>query len=197
MTDPLRLLNFGGGPNSTEVPIVDWDPTNPGTPPNWPNIVSRKYELDVNTDIDGNLQFYLSQTPAGASTEESGPVELTVPADCQIFLSLSGDWNWSFRTPSSSFPGPAMSMSVPTGAKNTRYFNLDHGPAGQPCKQISFYAQLYVGVPISSNFDAFNLYILLDQLDADGNPGTPLAIKLDPDIQNPGDPDPHNIGDGS
>ena len=109
---------------------------------------------------------------------------MRVPQNCQISISLDSSWNWEFRHTN---PVMLAAPNSPSGSPASgRYYNLV--PSTSPssrCTSLTFCADYY---NISgTNIDPVNIYVKLDQQNADGSAALPLTIVIDPDIKDPGD----------
>jgi len=132
---------------------------------------------------NGYLQIYFTQGPLASGSPNDPPIAMSVWQDCLVTVELDTSWNWEFIQGGSVAP---MTLGLPQEA--TRYFNLvpTVGPNNR-CTKIQFGAQYYAGGP-KGNLDPFNLYVLLDQPAATGSFALQVPVKIDPEVENPGDP---------
>ena len=160
--------------NETKIPR---QPTNYTVPPNYSE---RIYIISVKV-TDGYLQFYFKERPKLPDSYNDGPLQARVPADCLITLKLDPNWNWEFR-----YGEPDAiendAITVQDNVSPGRYDNLDHFVENGRCRQVSFTAK-HATDPYG-HCDNFNIYVNLDQVL--GAPPKQLAIRIDPDIKNPG-----------
>jgi hypothetical protein len=130
----------------------------------------------------GYLKIYFTAGPLAGSDPSSLPVKIIVPSGgCIISLELDTvSWNWEFV-----LTGDVSPVSLSATGEQTRYYNLATfpDPTTQKITKAQFNA-IYWQAGAAGNIDHFNLFVMFDTSDG----SEPLPIKIDPDIQNPGDP---------
>jgi len=181
-------------PNETAIGV--WNAASPGTPP--PSAEDRLYILSIDPDQKPVLQIYFSERPKSPDTSKDDPLCVRIPVNCRIILQLDPGWNWEFRQPPvkpADDPGNLGAITVNQGV--TGYYNLEYEVLNGKCRRVSFFAQYRSGIAYQegANFDSFNIYLLIDKANAGVNEPAQLAVRLDPDIQNPGNP-PGFMGKG-
>jgi hypothetical protein len=151
------------------------------TPPSY----VQSYTLSVRTTSSGYLDFYWSSAPSNFDPTKDQPLTMRVPQNCQIAISLDSSWNWEFKHTN---PVTLAAPSLPAGnPASGRYYNLVPSiSSSSRCTSLSFCADYYSTT--NNNVDPVNIYVKLDQQNADGSAALPLTIVIDPDIKNPGDP---------
>jgi hypothetical protein len=138
------------------------------------------YTMKIDTTAAGYLQFYFV---------DIGGVKwpLSIWKDLVVTVNLDPNWNWEFIQ---NAQVPPMTLGPQDPAENNPYWGLQ---VLAPNAQSGLYQQIRFNALRSSeplyHADPFNLYVLLHQPD-----GTSIPIKIDPDIQNPGDPPPNQLG---
>ena len=172
MSDAVRASAFDP---IDEQPIPPWPSPQPP-----PSKEDRVYVLGMRP-ANGYMQYYFVERPQDPDPSKDGPLEIRIPTDCIIILKLDSTWNWEFRHENAVMLG-AMKYPEPP-----RYFNLVPTIVNNKCQQVQFNA-LYLNGGDYTNRDPYAFYINLDQLMPDGSPAPQLVIRIDPDIQNPGDP---------
>lgn len=170
MSDSGHLRHFDP---QAEHPIPPWP--GPGPAPVGPE---RVYVIGVRT-IEGRIEFYFVERPDVPDPSRDGPLQIRVPEDCVIVLKLDAGLQWGFRSKNAVMLGPMSYPSVP------RYFNLVHSSVDGHCREVRFNAR-YLDIK-QSNADFYALYIVIDQKTGDGAVASPLLLRIDPDISNPGD----------
>jgi hypothetical protein len=156
--------------------------------PTDPTLPVQEYQISVDT-TDGFLNFYFSVAPDDFSPTKDQPLEFRVPpaGPCCITIQLDPNLNWEFRYKVGDPIMLASPNNPPDGPAANRYSQLNWGfAANGKCQTVSFDATVYGGTALP-NRDQINIYLNLDQHMADGSIARPLAIVVDPDIQNPGD----------
>lgn len=161
---------------SEERPIQPWTSTDP-----LPSYETRVYVMSIKAE-NGYMQYYFKDRPDSPDPTGDGPLTIRVPQDCTIVIKLDDAWKWEFRHENaiiigtSEYPDPA------------RYFNLVQDIVDGRCMQVQFNAQ-YLDQDVV-NDDPYLFYINLDQIMPDGTAAPTLAVRIDPDIRNPGDHPP-------
>lgn len=163
---------------SEERPIQPWP--SPEPPPSYE---TRVYVMSMKPE-NGYMQYYFKERPATPDTTGDGPLTIRVPQDCTIIIKLDDAWNWEFRHENAIMIG---TFDYPDPE---RYFNLVQNIVGGRCMQVQFNAQLLDRDVV--NDDPYLFYVNLDQIMPDGTAAQQLAVRIDPDIRNPGDHPPHN-----
>jgi hypothetical protein len=131
---------------------------------------TRKYVLS--SRVQGSfLQFFFSSTPPAPDPSEDPPLQIRVPDNCQIEVELDSSLQWQFRT-----DGDAITLG---SSARAFYFNLT--VVNPQC--VSFYALYNTSGDYTNNLDPYNIYVDISQ----GGATQPLEIRIDPDIENPGD----------
>lgn len=161
---------------SEERPIMPWPSTDP-----LPSYETRVYVLSMKTE-NGYMQYYFKDRPASPDPTGDGPLTIRVPQDCTIIIKLDDAWKWEFRHENAIMIG---TVNYPDPA---RYFNLVQDIVDGRCMQVQFSAQ-YLDKDVV-NDDPYLFYVNLDQIMPDGTPASTLAVRIDPDIMNPGDHPP-------
>lgn len=162
-------------------------PLRPGSAPQ--GVPTYAYTLKV--EFKGPyLQFSFDPAPPPPPGSADHALDMRVPQDCRIELSLGPGLDWYF-------PGDPILLVSSTGAHipdfSDRYLDLQPSPLPPKCKTISFYAK-YLVDPYDPdrkivNIDRINILVALNQYMRDGVTisGEPLYLLIDPDIKNPGD----------
>jgi hypothetical protein len=135
-----------------------------------PSAETRTYVLSSKVQ-GGLLQFYFSSAPATPDPSGDPPLQMRVPDNCQIVLELDSSLQWQFRT-----DGDAITLG---SAARNYYFNLT--PVSP--QRVSFYALFNSNGDYVNNLDPYNIYVDVSQ----GGTMQALEIRIDPDIENPGD----------
>lgn len=151
----------------------------PNSQKSLPSKEERVYVLGMRS-TNGFIQYYFVSRPELPDPSKDGPLEIRVPTDCTIILKLDSAWNWEFRHENAVMLGPT---NYPEFA---RYFNLVPEIVNNRCQKVQFSA-LYLNLGEKTNVDPYAFYVNLDQVMPDGSPAPQLVIRIDPDIQNPGD----------
>jgi len=129
---------------------------------------------------NGDLQIYFTPGPQSANLPPTS-VPIKVLNDCIISLEIDKALNCTFVQDNGV---GAATLSTQAVANN--YWNLYCSP---DAKSLHFEAD-YSDIGALDNPDPFNLYVVVAQPPlASGVASRALPIKIDPDIQNPGDPD--------
>lgn len=167
-------------------------------PGNWstggPGFVAkeiRTYVLSLE-QLGKHVQFYFKSRPRNPDPSGDNPLTVRIPRDCTVVFKLDRQWDWEFRHDN------AITLSdKPHYPKEQRYANLKPTIQKSRCYKVAFDARRLTENDYT-NRDQFNLYLQLDQILPKANRSTPLQlpIRLDPDIQNPGDPPPNTWGSG-
>ncbi len=165
-----KVLSFTSGPDQ---PI----PSNSVVPPP-PSAYT--YTMKIDTSTAGYLQFYFVDV---------GGIKwpLSIWKDLVVTINLDPSWQWEFIHSPQVAP---MTLGPQDTAENNPYWGLQvlaASTASGLYQQVQFNAVLN-SEPLHHT-DPFNLYVLLHQPD-----GTSIPIKVDPDIENPGDPPPNQLG---
>lgn len=161
---------------SEERPIPQWP--SPEPPPSYE---TRVYVMSMKSE-NGYMQYYFKDRPETPDPTGDGPLTIRVPQDCTIVIKLDDAWKWEFRHENAIMIG---TFDYPDPA---RYFNLSEKIVDGRCMQVQFNAQ-YLDKDVV-NDDPYLFYINLDQVMPDGTPAQALAVRIDPDIRNPGNPPP-------
>jgi len=131
---------------------------------------TRTYVISA-TVQGGILQFYFSSKPPAPIYPDDGPLLIRVPDNCRIALVLDSALQWQF---------PSNSDAVTLGSTaRPFYFNLTL----ETPQRVSFYALFNNNGDYVNNLDPYNIYINLTQTGTTQS----LAVRIDPDIENPGD----------
>ena len=157
----------------SEQPIPPW----PGPGP-APTLPERVYVIGMQT-VEGRIEFYFVERPALPDPSGDGPLEIRVPEDCVIVLRLDPAWQWGFRTTNAVMFGPMDYQDVP------RYFNLQPVVEDGRCQEVRFNAR-YLDIK-EDNWDPYALYLEVDQKTSEDAAVVTLLIRIDPDVDNPGD----------
>jgi hypothetical protein len=158
-----------------ELPIPVWPLPSPP-----PSQEERLYIIGMQAE-NGRLRFVFVERPAHPDPSVDGPLEIRVPQDCTIILRLDDSWNWQFRHANAVMLGPMNYADRP------RYFNLTPTIVNGRCMEIRFSALRLSGIGDLPNQDRYALYLNIDQdMPANAVP-LPLLVRIDPDIDNPGD----------
>jgi len=157
-----------------EQPIPPWPKS--GQPPSKEE---RIYVIGMQP-INGIMQYYFKERPLYPDPSKDGPLEIRVPNDCVIVLMLDSAWKWEFRHDNAIMLGPMNYSDFP------RYFNLVPNITDGKCQSVQFNA-LYLPNGDYANRDPYAFYVNLDQQMPDGSPAPQLLVRIDPDIDNPGE----------
>lgn len=176
---------MSGAANAYEFSPADEQPIPPWSGPQTPSSKEERVYVLGMQPVNGHMQFYFKERPQNPDPSKDGPLEIRVPTDCVIILELDSAWNWEFRHENAVMLGP---MNYP---ETPRYFNLVPEILNSRCQKVQFNA-LYLNGGDYTNRDPYALYINLDQEMADGSPAQQLMLRIDPGIDNPGDPHPHS-----
>jgi hypothetical protein len=130
---------------------------------------TRTYVISARVQ-DGLVQYYFSSKPASPAFPDDQPLLIRVPDNCRIVLELDTALQWQFRS-----NGDAVTLG---STARSFYYNL----VLEAPQRLSFYALFNDNNDYVNNRDPYNIYIELTQA------GTSqlLAIRIDPDIENPG-----------
>lgn len=165
------------------------------------NRVSITYTIGLNPGPTGLPVPYIKPPrPTGSSSQPwDGPADIRVGSSSSQFYTIilaldpSSAYDCEFRYPTSSKKGDGITLAsndeYPIDPTNPRYLNLQHTVTGTGtnarCKSLSFdFNYLAAGEPHS---DPYNLYIRIYYYGRNGTPLSPVMIRFDPDIKNPGD----------
>jgi hypothetical protein len=131
------------------------------------------YTMKIDTSTAGYLQIYFV---------DQGGIRwpLSIWKDLVVTLNLDPNWSWEFIQDTEVAP-------MTLGPQDWGLKTLPPNAASGLYQQIQFNAQRS-SEPLYHT-DPFNLYVLLHQPN-----GPSIPIKIDPDIQNPGDPPPTGLG---
>jgi hypothetical protein len=130
---------------------------------------------------NNDLEIYFTAGPQSANLPlDSIPIKIL--KKCVIKLEIDKALNCTFVNDNS-----VHTMTLSSTAVAKYYWNLKCAPNA---KSLQFEAD-WNNAGALGNPHPFNVYVVVDQPPfANGKPSRPLPIKIDPDIQNPGDPHP-------
>jgi hypothetical protein len=121
-----------------------------------------------------------SYNPSGGS---DGPLDFRIPNyDCYVRFDLDPKFKWEFDH--------TQPITLGRGkVTGERYHDLNTDPDAKGDHQSLRFHAKYLKQTSRTNTDPYNLNFLIYVMDANGKPlPVPLAVSVDPDIKNPGDP---------
>lgn len=132
---------------------------------------------------NGYLNIYFTQGPLASGSPTDPPIEMSVWQDTVISVELDTAWQWQFIQGSGANP-----VTLCSKDETDRYFNLVPVlNSNDICTQVTFDARYY-SEGAQGNQDSFNLFVLLDQQVTGGSFPLQIPVKIDPTVDNPGDP---------
>lgn len=131
--------------------------------------------------VNNDLEICFTAGPQSANLPQDS-IPIKVLRNCVIKLEIDSALNCTFF----KYNGiDTMTLSSTAVAK--KYWNLQ---TAADAKSLTFEAD-WDDLGALGNPDSFNIYVVAGQPPfANGKPSRALPIKIDPDIQNPGDPHP-------